>query len=110
MVEQRRSSSWSRFSCGKTREEKKRNRDIRLIIRDLQPTCRSKSRYCFNPSLSLSLFFFPFLFLVSVRFFRIASFRKRGKKTGGWKTYALPWKLEEWGIVAEESLIKELIF
>ena len=79
MVEQRRSSSWSRFSCGKTREEKKRNRDIRLIIRDLQPTCRSKSRYCFNPSLSLSLslsFFLPFFVSRFGSLFRDCEFSK----------------------------------
>lgn len=80
-----------RFSCGKTRKgkKKKRNRDIRLIIRDrdLRPTSRSKSRYCFNPSLSLSFFFHPFFVsLVSLRFFEIvrnSSFRNSREKVGG---------------------------
>lgn len=90
--------------------KKKRGIVIYDLLYEIYNRLADLSRVIVSILLSLSLFFFPFLFLVSVRFFGIASFRKRGKKTGGWKAYALPWKLEEWGIVAEESLIKELIF
>lgn len=109
-----------RFSCGKTRKgkKKKRNRDIRLIIRDrdLRPTSRSKSRYCFNPSLSLSFFFSPlFCFSRFASLFRNCAkleFSKLEGKSWWWfgKRSLYYYVVEEWRIVAEESLIKELIF